>query len=66
MLEKGVASSTIKITMRLGGEPLALADLPNSDAEKAYGIIRERVAAFTDPMSPGYTGRQEAVISTRT
>jgi hypothetical protein len=44
VLEKGITRSTIKSTLRLGGEPLALGDLPNSDAEKAYGIIRDNVA----------------------
>jgi len=63
VLEKGATSSTIKITLRLGGE-LTLGDLPSLDAEKAYSIIKERVASFTDPMSPGYTGRQEVVVST--
>ncbi len=43
VLEKGVVRSTIKCTLRLGGEPLSLNDLPNSDAEKAYGIIRENI-----------------------
>jgi len=43
VLEKGVLRSTIKCTLRFGGEPLSLNDLPNSDAEKAYGIIRENL-----------------------
>ena len=48
-LEKGVLRSTIKCTLRLGGEPLTLGDLPNSDAEKAYGIIRQNSAAGQAP-----------------
>jgi hypothetical protein len=40
-LEKGVLRSKIKLTLKPGAEPLSLGDLPNSDAEKAYGIIRE-------------------------
>ena len=48
VLEKGLARSTIKSTLRLGGEPLALGDLPNSDAEKAYGIIRGNIARFQE------------------
>jgi hypothetical protein len=45
VLEKGITRSTIKSTLRLGGEPLALGDLPNADAEKAYGIIRGNIAS---------------------
>jgi hypothetical protein len=59
VLEKGLARSTIKSTLRLGGEPLTLGDLPNSEAEKAYGIIRENVARFQVPLSAGYAGIQE-------
>jgi hypothetical protein len=43
VLEKGLKRSTIKLTLRLGGEPLELGDLPNSDAAKSYGIIRENI-----------------------
>ena len=53
MLEKGIARSTIKCTLRLGGEPLSLKDLANSDAEKAYGIIREKIGRFQAPVSIG-------------
>jgi hypothetical protein len=49
VLEKGVLRSTIKCTLRLGGEPLALGDLPNSEAEKAYGIIRQNSATSQNP-----------------
>jgi hypothetical protein len=41
VMEKGVLRSKLKLTLRLGGEPLELGDLPNSEAEKAYGIIRQ-------------------------
>jgi hypothetical protein len=51
-LEKGIARSTIKSTLRLGGEPLNLGDLPNSDAEKAYGIIRENTSRFQEARRP--------------
>jgi hypothetical protein len=54
VLEKGPLRSTIKGTLRLGGEPFVIGDLPNSEAEKAYGIIRQN--AVTDqtpqPASP--------------
>jgi hypothetical protein len=59
VLEKGVTRSTIKATLRLGGEPLSLGDLPNSEAEKAYGTIRENVARYQVPLSAGYAGIQE-------
>jgi len=49
VLEKGVLRSTIKGTLRLGGEPLVLGDLPNSEAEKAYGIIRQNSATGQNP-----------------
>jgi hypothetical protein len=52
ILDKGILRSTIKCTLRFGGEPLSLNDLPNSDAEKAYGIIRENISK-TLPASPG-------------
>jgi hypothetical protein len=46
VLEKGILRSTLRLTLRLGGEPLSLNDLPNTDAEKAYGVIRENVDKF--------------------
>lgn len=58
VLEKGITRSTIKATLRLGGEPLTLDDLPNSEAEKAYVVIRENVARFQAPLSAGYAGVQ--------
>jgi hypothetical protein len=56
VLDKGVLRSTVRCTLRLGGEPLALGDLPNQDAEKAYGIIRENLVRFQAPFSAGYAG----------
>jgi hypothetical protein len=55
VLDKGIIRSTIKLTLRFGGEPLSLNDLPNADAEKAYSIIRENVDRFQTPSSTGYT-----------
>ncbi len=52
VLDKGLLRSTIKCTLRFGGEPLTLNDLPNSDAEKAYGLIRENISK-NPPASPG-------------
>lgn len=54
ILDKGIVRSTLKFTLRLGGEPLSLDDLPNSDAEKAYGIIRENISRFQTQPSSGY------------
>ena len=48
-LEKGVLRSKIKLTLKPGAEPLSLGDLPNSDAERAYGIIRENSVASQRP-----------------
>ena len=54
ILDKGVLRSTIKCQLRFGGDPLNLADLPNSDAEKAYGIIRSNIARYQTPFATGY------------
>ena len=54
VLDKGVLRSTIKCTLRLGGDPLSLGDLPNAEAEKAYGIIRENIGKYQTPFSTGY------------
>jgi len=48
VLDKGIMRSTLKLTLRFGGEPLSLNDLPNTDAEKAYGVIRENVDRFQE------------------
>jgi len=49
VMEKGILRSKLRLTLRLGGEPLELGDLPNSDAERAYAIIRENSAAAQNP-----------------
>ena len=56
VLEKGILRSTIKCTLRLGGEPLSLSDLANDDAEKAYKIIRENSVKSQTPTSTGNAG----------
>lgn len=53
ILDKGVLRSTVKCVLRFNGEPLHLRDLPNSDAERAYGIIRENIARFQSPLTVG-------------
>jgi len=56
ILEKGILRSTIKCTLRLGGEPLTFDDLANDDAENAYRIIREKSVKFQAPSSTGDAG----------
>ncbi|QQG48176.1 MAG: PH domain-containing protein [archaeon] len=51
VLEKGVLRSTVKCTLRFGGEPLLLGDLPNGDAQKAYGLIRENLVRYQAPFT---------------
>jgi len=64
VLHKGVLRSTIRCILRFGGEALALDDLPNTDAEKAYGLIRENLARYQTPYASGGAGvppmRQQA------
>jgi len=54
VLDKGVLRSTVRCQLRFGGDPLSLNDLPNSEAEKAYGIIRSNIARYQTPFSTGY------------
>src|SRR5213593_4573068 len=54
ILDKGVLRSTVKCVLRFGGDPLMLNDLPNSEAEKAYGIIRENLVRYQTPFYAGY------------
>jgi hypothetical protein len=56
VLEKGLTRSTVKCTLRFGGDPLALKDIPNSEAEKAYGLIRENVGRYQSPLTPQSEG----------
>jgi hypothetical protein len=51
VLEKGIMRSTIKLVLRFGGEPLALESLPNEDAQKAYGLIRENLSRYQAPLT---------------
>ncbi len=54
ILDKGMLRSTVKCVLRFGGDPLMLNDLPNEQAQKAYGIIRENIARYQTPFSSGY------------
>ena len=56
VLDKGIMRSTVKCTLRFGGDPLALNDLPNAEAEKAYGIIRENLVRYQAPFTAGAAG----------
>ncbi len=56
ILDKGILRSSVKFTLRLGGEPMVLNDLPSDQAERAYGIIRENLVRFQAPFSTGMAG----------
>jgi hypothetical protein len=66
VMEKGVLRSKLKLTLRLGGEPLALGDLPNSEAEKAYGVIRQNSSAVQNPQPAVVTVSVPAVAAAKT
>lgn len=55
VLEKGLLRSTVKCTLRFGGEPLALSGLPNSDAGRAYGLVRENLVRYQSPLTAAST-----------
>ena len=52
VMDKGILRSTVRCTLRFGGEPLELRDLPNSDAERAYGLVRENLVRYQSPSQP--------------
>jgi len=56
VLDKGFTRSTLKLELRFGGEPLTLENLPNSDAEKAYGLIRQNLSKYQAPFGQGMMG----------
>lgn len=66
IMEKGILRSTVRCTLRFGGEPLSLGELPNSDAEKTYGLIRENLVRYQSPFTAPSTGvppyRQTAAL----
>lgn len=55
-LAKGLARSTLKFTLRLGGEPLMLDSIPNDQAQKAYGLVRENLVRFQTPFAAAAAG----------
>ena len=56
VLKRGFMRSSLRCTLRFGGEPLSLDDLPNSDAQKAYGIIRENLVRYQTPFTAAASG----------
>jgi hypothetical protein len=48
--KREITRSPLKCIMRLEGEPFSLGDLPNSDAEKASGIVRENPVRTRRPL----------------
>ncbi len=56
ILKRGFTRSSLRCTLRLGGDPLSLDDLPNSEAQKAYGIIRENLVRYQSPFTPTAPG----------
>jgi Bacterial PH domain len=54
ILDKGIMRSTVRCVLRFGGDPLLLNDLPNDQAQRAYGIIRENLVRYQTPFSTGY------------
>jgi DNA-directed RNA polymerase subunit RPC12/RpoP len=50
-LAKGVLRSNLRLTLRFDGEPLALDAIPNDEAQKAYGLIRENLTRFQTPLA---------------
>ncbi len=60
-LAKGVLRSNLKFTLRLGGEPLTLDAIPNDDAQKAYGLVRQNLVRFQTPFTAPSAGVSAAV-----
>lgn len=56
VLDKGILRSSVRCTLRFGGEPLSLNDLPNSDAQRAYGMIRENLVRYQAPFTAAASG----------
>lgn len=56
VLDRGILRSTIRCNLRFGGDPLILGKLSNSDAEKAYGVIRSNIARYQTPFTAPATG----------
>jgi len=68
-LDKGIMRSTINLALKhreehqgehQEEEHLELDNLPNSLAEKGYGVIRENIGKFQSPFSTGYANLPDA------
>ena len=65
VLDKGIMRSSVKCLMK-AGDPLVLNDLPNEDAQRAFGIIRENLVRYESPFTAGPAGippMQQAGVS---
>lgn len=51
LLERGVLRSNLKFTLRSGGQPLKLDAIPNDEAQKAFGLVRENLLKFQTPFT---------------
>jgi len=56
VLDKGILRSTVRCTLRFGGDPLELSELPNADAERAYGLVRENLVRYQSPFTAAAAG----------
>ncbi len=54
ILDRGILRSSVKCVLRFQGDPLHLNDLPNADAEKVYGLIRENLVKYQTPVTAAY------------
>jgi PH (Pleckstrin Homology) domain-containing protein/rubredoxin-like zinc ribbon protein len=52
-LDKGLLRSTIKSQLKSTGKPFVLDNLPNADAEKAFGVIQSNIVRYQTPFSTG-------------
>lgn len=63
ILDKGLLRSTVRCQLRFGGDPLSLNDLPNGDAEKAYGIIRSNISRYQTPFTTAYAPPAQVMMA---
>ena len=50
-MDKGFTRSTLRLVLKFGGEPLDLESIPNSDAQTAYGLIRNNLGRYQAPFA---------------
>src|SRR5260370_13362680 len=62
VLDKGMLRSTVRCLLRFGGDPLSLNDLPNSEAETSYGVIRSNIARYQTPFSTRHTTMATSIV----